>query len=165
MATTHLVSVEEYLHSSYEPDAEYVDGRIIHRALPKKPHSKMQSYLDRTLYTAMHPSGYEVWVEQRIRTRPDPARYRVPDVCVTLGEPPEDIFTAPPFLCVEVLSPDDTAVGVRTKVEEYLTFGVSHVWVIDPAARSGEIHTRSGIQRVDDGRFIAGSIEIDIRQA
>jgi Uma2 family endonuclease len=99
MSTSHLVSVEEYLHSTYEPDAEYVEGKIVHRAVPQKPHSKMQSYLDRTLYEVAHPLGYEVWVEQRVQTQVDPPRYRVPDICVTLGEPPEDIFIAPPFLC------------------------------------------------------------------
>lgn len=45
MSTTQLVSVDEYLHSTYEPDAEYVEGRIVHRALPKKPHSEIQTYL------------------------------------------------------------------------------------------------------------------------
>src|ERR1700722_12639787 len=29
MATTHSVSVEEYLHTSFEHDAEYVEGRIV----------------------------------------------------------------------------------------------------------------------------------------
>src|SRR5437660_588879 len=105
MSTAHLVSVEEYLHSAYEPDAEYVAGRIIQRAMPQKPHSKMQSYLDRTLYDVGHPLGYEVWVEQRLRTHANPDHYRVPDVCLTFGEPEENIFTEPPFLCVEILSP------------------------------------------------------------
>ncbi len=37
MATT-LVSVEEYLHSTYEPDAEYVDGVIEKRPMGEGPH-------------------------------------------------------------------------------------------------------------------------------
>lgn len=165
MATTHLVSVEEYLHSTHEPDAEFVEGRILLRSMPQKPHSKMQSFLDRTLYALAHPLGYEVWVEQRLRTQPSPARYRVPDVCVTLGEPAEDIFTTPPFLCAEILSPDDTALDIRTKVDEYLAFGVPYVWVIDPTTRRGDIHTARSIQRVENGLFRAGEIEVDIRNA
>lgn len=160
MATTHLVSVEEYLHSSFEPDAEYVEGRIVPRSVPQKPHSKMQGYLDRTLYRAAHPLGYEVWVEQRVRTQPDPAHYRVPDLCITRDEPAEDIFTYPPLLCVEILSPDDTAIDVRAKVHEYLAFGVAFVWIVDPQTGNGEIHTSSGIERVDNGRFHAGDIEV-----
>ena len=133
MATTQLVSAGEYLHSNFEPDAEYVDGKIVHRSLPQKTHSKMQGFLDRTLYTMAHPLGYEVWVEQRLQTKSDPARYRVPDVCVTLGEPAEEVFTSPPFLCVEILSPDDSALELRLKIDEYLAFGVGFVWIVIPS--------------------------------
>jgi Uma2 family endonuclease len=162
MATSQLVSVEEYLHSTFETDAEYVDGKIVNRSAPLKPHSKMQGYLVRALYEIGHPNGYKTWVEQRIRTKSNPARYRVPDICVTVGEPNEDIFTTPPFLCIESLSPDDSALEVRSKVAEYLTFGVSYVWVIDPISCGGEIHTSDRIERVRDRRFKAESIEVRI---
>ena len=164
MATAELVSVEEYLHSTFEPDAEYVEGRIIPRSVPQKSHSKMQGYLDRTLYQVAHPLGYDVWMEQRLRTQPDPAHYRVPDICITRGEPAEDVFTEPPVLCVEILSPDDAAVEVRAKVREYLAFGVACVWIVDPTTGTGEIHTRDGIARVEDGIFRAGDIEIDLKK-
>jgi Uma2 family endonuclease len=162
MAITALVSVEEYLHSTFEHDAEFVEGRIVPRPMLQKPHSKTQSYLDRTLYQVGHPLGYEVWPEQRVRTQRDPARYRVPDLCLTHGEPAEDVFTEPPYLCVEILSPDDTAVDVRAKVHEYLAFGVPYVWIVDPTNGTGEIHTPAGIERVQDGRFRAGEIEIQV---
>src|SRR6185312_9967424 len=35
MATAHLVTVEGYLNSTFEPDAEYVEGRIVYRSCPK----------------------------------------------------------------------------------------------------------------------------------
>jgi Uma2 family endonuclease len=162
MGTAHLVGVEEYLHSTFEPDAEYVEGKIVTRPMPKKPHSKMQGYLVHVLYSFARPLGYGVWVEQRIRTKSSPARYRVPDICVTVGEPDEDIFTAPPFLCIEILSPDDSALEVRGKVDEYLAFGVSYVWVIDPISSGGEIYTTDRIERVRDGNFNAESIEVRI---
>ena len=65
MATAHLVNVEEYLHSTFKPDAEYVAGRIIQRFLPQKPHSEMQTFLARMLCEAGRPPGYEIWVKQR----------------------------------------------------------------------------------------------------
>lgn len=160
MATTELVSVEEYLHSSFEHDAEYVEGRIVPRSLPQKPHSKMQGYLLRMLCPAGDPLGYEVWPEQRIRTQRAPARYRVPDLCVTQGEPSEDVFTDPPFLCVEILSPDDAAVEVWAKIREYRAFGVAYVWIVDPDTGTGEIHSPEGTERVENGRFRAGEIEV-----
>lgn len=164
MATAHLVSVEEYLHTTYEPDAEYVEGRIVPRSLPKRPHSKIQGFLIYSLYGEARTRGFEVWPEQRIRTQERPARYRVPDVCVTRGDPAEDVFTAAPFLCIEILSPDDTVVELRSKVQEYLALGVEHVWIIDPETRTGEIHTRDAIRRVEDGIFRAGEIETDLRK-
>ena len=161
--TQERVNVEEYMHSSYEPDAEYVEGRILPRALPKKPHSRMQRLLTRALCQLAEPLGCEVWPEQRVRTQADPPRYRVPDLCLTNGEPDEDVFTQPPFLCVEILSPDDSAVELLIKVREYLAFGVAYVWVIDPVTRMGEIHTSGGIERVEDGRFHAGEIAVDLK--
>jgi len=163
MATTHLVNVEEYLHSSFEPDAEYVEGRIVRRSLPQKPRSKMQVYLVRTLYEIAHPAGFEVWVEQRLRTKLNPPHYRIPDGCITLGEPDEDVFTGRPFFCVEILSPDDPAIEIRTKVDEYLALGVPYVWIVDPISFTGEIHTASGIERVRDGCFRAGDIAAGLR--
>jgi Uma2 family endonuclease len=162
MADNETVTVEQYLHSSFEHDAEYVDGTVVLRCAPRKPHSRMQSYLDRTLYHVGQMLGYQVFPEQRIRTQIAAARYRVPDLCVTQGEPPEDVFTEPPFLCVEILSPDDTAVDVWTKIREYLAFGVAYVWIVDPDTATGEVHSAEGTERVENGIFRAGEIEVHL---
>jgi len=132
--------------------------------MPRKHHSKLQTWLARNLYPVAHPEGFELWVEQRIRTKVNPDRYRIPDICLTSGEPDEQVFTGPPYLCIEILSPEDAAIDVREKIREYLTFGVAWVWVIDPATLSGEIHSASSIRSVDDGLFTAGKISIDLRQ-
>jgi Uma2 family endonuclease len=164
MATTHLVSVEEYLRTSFEHDAEYVEGRIMYRSVPQKPHSKMQAFLLLTLHGIGRPLGYKVWPEQSIRTQANPACYRVPDLCVTFGEPDEDVFTEPPYLCIEILSPDDVAAEVSAKADEYLTLGVPYVWVVDPVSLNGEVRARDGIERVSDGMFRAGVLQVDMRE-
>jgi Uma2 family endonuclease len=166
MATAQLVSEEEYLHTSYEPDAEYVEGRIVHRSMPQSPHSEMQTYFVYALYTLTRTLGrYRVWDVQRIRTKTNPARYRIPDICVTVGRPNELVFTEPPFLCIEILSPDDSISEHRAKLKEYLAMGVSYIWVIDPVAMDGDIHTADRTEPVRDGIFRAGDIAIDIREA
>lgn len=38
----------------------------------------------------------------------------------------------PPFLVVEILSPEDRPVRLQPKIREYLADGVECVWVIDP---------------------------------
>jgi Uma2 family endonuclease len=165
MATTHLVPVEEYLHSTYEPDAEYVEGRIVPRSMPKQPHSKIHGDLYEGFCEVARPLGYKFWIDQRIRTQADPPRYRVPDLCLTLGEQAEDILTTAPFLCVEVLSPEDPAVEFRTKIDEYLAMGVPYVWIVDPISLRGEIYTGDRIERARDGIFRAGDIEVDVRKS
>ena len=162
-ATAQLVSVDEYLHSSFEYDAEYVEGRIVYRPLPQMTHSDMQGNLYAALREECRPTGHRVWLELRVRTKREPSRFRIPDLCVTFGKPNEEVLTAPPFLCVEILSPDDSAVELRIKIDEYLTFGVAYVWVIDPVSNSGEIYTRDRVERISDGQFRAGEISVDLR--
>jgi Uma2 family endonuclease len=78
-------------------------------------------------------------------------RYRVPDICVTLGEPEEQVFAGPPFLCIEILSPEDRAGRIQRKIADYLKFGVRYIWVIDPRRRDAIVYTTSGTHVVEDG--------------
>jgi Uma2 family endonuclease len=41
----------------------------------------------------------------------------------------------PPFIAVEILSPDDRLNAVREKLEEHKSWGVQHVWLVDPHSR------------------------------
>jgi Uma2 family endonuclease len=119
------------------------------------------TFLAYMLFTIARPLGFEVFLELRIRTGVD--RFRVPDVCLMRGIPIETIPTEPPYLCIEILSPDDYAVDLRAKIREYLACGVEVVWIIDPVELTGEIHTQGAIERVTDGIFRAGSIQVDVR--
>jgi Uma2 family endonuclease len=68
-----------------------------------------------------------------------------------LAEPDEEVFTEPPFLCIEVLSPEDRAGRIERKIADYLRFGVRYIWVIDPRTREAFIHTATGMHAVEDG--------------
>src|ERR1035438_8849467 len=78
--------------------------------------------------------------------------FRVPDVCLVLGEPAEQIFRTPPFICIEILSPDDRLSEMRQRVEDYLAFGVPYVWILDPATRHAWRCTPGGMQEVTELR-------------
>jgi Uma2 family endonuclease len=162
MTTAQLVSVEEYLHTSFEYDAEYVEGKIVYRSLPQLNHSEMQGNLYSALREEGRSFGYKVWPELRIRTMRDPARFRVPDLCLTLGKPDEQILTSPPFLCIEILSPEDSALELRMKIDEYLAFGIPYVWVIDPTSGTGEIYTPDRVARITNGQITAGQVRVDL---
>ncbi len=49
---------------------------------------------------------------------------------------------------IEILSPEDTMRRVTKKAGEYLTFGVEHVWWIDPEAREAFRATSMGLEKV-----------------
>src|SRR3984957_2661498 len=107
MGAATLVSVEKYLSTSYSPDREYIDGRIVERNLGELTQGRIQRRLILYFDLRSKELGIEVIPGQRVQV--GPTRFRVPDVTVvkssqTIGE----IFTAPPHLCIEILSKDDT---------------------------------------------------------
>ena len=102
-----------------------------------------------------------------MQTRPD--RFRVPDICVVTekpeGKPGRRIVTRPPHLCIEILSPEDTAVETMEKVREYLDFGVEWVWVIDPLSLTGQVHSAGSIVNVQDRVFRTDRFSVDLSTA
>jgi Uma2 family endonuclease len=159
-----LVSVEEYLHTVCDPDCDYVDGVLVERNVGEKDHAKLQKRL--LLYLEQHSRDWNIFVIQETRVQVSPTRYRVPDLCVIAGpEPDQQIFTQPPFLCVEVLSPEDRMSRMQVKIDDYLAFGVPYVWVIDPQSRKAWIYTHDLIREVRDGelRTDGPSITVPLR--
>jgi Uma2 family endonuclease len=167
MAVAELVSAEQYLHLSFERDAEFVEGRLVPRSMPTWEHAAMQGFLVRELWAVCRTLGFFTVPEQRVQTRPD--RFRVPDVCVVTGkpegEPGRRIVTRPPYLCVEILSPDDTAVETMEKVREYLHCGTAWVWVIDPVSLTGQVHSGNGVVSVEDRIFSTDRFSVDLSKA
>lgn len=147
-----LVSVEEYLHTAYRPDCDYVDGVLMERNVGEKSHAKLQKQI--LLYLEARCQAWGIFVIQETRIQVSPTRYRVPDVCVVAGpEPEEEIFTRPPFLCIEILSPEDRMSRMQVKIDDYLAFGVSYVWVIDPQTHRAWVYTSDVIREVRDGEL------------
>jgi Uma2 family endonuclease len=145
-----LVSVAEYLHTAYRPDCDYVEGVVTERNVGEKDHGKAQREL--LFYLHERREEWNIFVIQAQRVQISPTRYRVPDICVVAGpEPEEQIFTRPPFLCIEILSPEDRMSRMQEKIDEYLAFGVSFVWLIDPQTRKAWVYTTEVIREVRDG--------------
>jgi Uma2 family endonuclease len=129
--TGPLISVEQYLATSYRPDCDYVDGRVLERNLGELDHSSLQTAVAVYFGSRQKQLGITMVVEQRVQV--SPTRFRIPDVCVVLGKTTEQIFRTPPFLCVEILSPEDRMKCVQERIDDYLSMGVSCVWVLDPS--------------------------------
>lgn len=150
MKSSALISVAEYLRTAYSPDCDYVDGEVQERNLGEKDHSRVQRQLIRYFCAREQEWKAFCFPEQRVQVAP--RRFRVPDVCLVLGhEPDEQIFRDPPFVCVEILSRDDTRESTQPKIDDYLKFGVPYVWVIDPRSRQAWIYTKGGVREAIDG--------------
>ncbi|AXC11471.1 protein of unknown function DUF820 [Acidisarcina polymorpha] len=135
MATT-AVSIEEYLSTAYEPDMDYVDGQLEERNVGEYEHNIAQwAVLN---WFRQHDKEWRTRSVQEQRTRLTPSRVRIPDVSVFPRElPVERVFTQPQLIAIEVLSPEDRHSRMDKKIRNYIDFGVRHVWVVDPATRTG----------------------------
>jgi Uma2 family endonuclease len=109
-----MTSIDQYLHTTFEPNAEFVEERVIRRAAPFWEHASVQAFLIRTLWAPARRLNAFAMPALRLRTAPN--RFRVPDVCI--AAPPQRRAMQVPYLCVEILSPEDTAVETMEKVRE-----------------------------------------------
>ncbi|MBC7927319.1 MAG: Uma2 family endonuclease [Bryobacteraceae bacterium] len=126
-----FVSLSEYLTSSYEPDRDYLDGILVERNVGKRKHSRLQALILNFLMSQEEQYAILVYPEQRIQLTP--SRFRIHDVCVMDGRHrSEDIFTEPPLLVFEVVSPQDAFGELITKARRYREMGVAHICVADP---------------------------------
>jgi len=151
------MSVEEYLSMEFEHDCEYVDGTIEERDLGEFEHSYVQGLLTTLFNNKRREWGVYALPEQRVQTQK--THFRVPDVTILReGTQREPILTHPPFLVIEVQSPDQPMRRTSNKAAEYLSFGIEHVWVIDPYARVAYRGTAQGLELVRSGELsITGS--------
>jgi Uma2 family endonuclease len=129
MSTT-AVTIEEYLSTVYRPDCDYVDGEILERNLGERDHSFWQVEIGAYFSARRKQWGAYAFAEQRIQVAP--TRFRIPDICVTLGWPSETVFRTPPFICIELLSPEDRISRMNDRFDDYLKFGVPYVFLVDP---------------------------------
>jgi Uma2 family endonuclease len=135
MGTKAALPVEEYLRTAFpDLDKEYRDGVLVERSLPDYLHSKTQGLLI-ALFVALRKT-FPVFVCPELRVRVRPGLFRIPDVSVFYpNEPQERVPASPPFVAIEILSPDDRMAEVRNKLAEYRAWGVTHVWLVDPHSK------------------------------
>ncbi len=150
MSSATLVSVQDYLATGYRPDRDFIDGELQERNLGELEHSLLQGAIFAWFWTRREEWNVLPLVEQRVQVAP--TRFRVPDVTVLRsGQAREPIITVPPLILIEVLSKDDTLRSMRERVDDYLDFGVQHVWILDPATRRAYICSQRAFQEPEHG--------------
>ena len=142
MATKALITPQQYLATQFEREPELVHGELVERPLPNLIHGRTQQRL------AVHLDGVGYCcTEVRMRLAED--LYRIPDVAVFEGTgPTEAVPTAPPLLVVEISSPEDRLDAMLQKLDEYRTWGVRHIWLIEPERKRIHVYDQGSLTAV-----------------
>jgi Uma2 family endonuclease len=140
VATTSLLSIDEYLHTSYRPDVEFIDGELKERPVVMYVHGEIQSAI--SMWFGNHKKEWSVVVAVEARTRVSPTRVRLPDVIVDhLVNGPrrrrEGTANDPPLIVIEVLSERDTYAETQRLARDYQQMGIQNIWLIEPETRTG----------------------------
>lgn len=147
------ISVDEYLHTSFpDLDREYRDGELVERSVPDYLHGRTQALLLVFFEALRKKLSFYACSETRVKVRE--GLYLIPDVSVFRpSPPPSSVPDQPPFIAVEILSPDDRLSAVREKLEEYKSWGVPHVWLVDPHSRRMYTCEAAGLTEVSSLRI------------
>jgi Uma2 family endonuclease len=163
MGTGTLIAVEEYLRTSFDPDCDFIDGEVFQRNVGKKKHSYAQLKIGYWFEIRIQTLRLQALTELRMQV--GPGRIRIPDVVVCeIPLPDEEVFTSPPYLCVEVMSPDDTISAMQDRLDDYLQFGVPNIWVVDPWKHRGWHISAEGWALVHNGLMCTadGNVEMPL---
>ncbi len=147
MATTpQLLSIEQYLRTSYHPDADFVDGEVETRHMGERSHNFIKGYLFSLINANTCTRGIEAIIEQRIRI--DSSRVRVCDVtAISTDIAFEEVLTAPPLLCIEVMSSEDRLKRAELVLTDYFAMGVPNIWLVDPIRRIAYTFGAKGLEQ------------------
>ena len=147
MATKAQITAEQYLHMTFEHDAEFVHGEIVERSMPDRIHSLIQFLILMAIGRLIQ--SHPLFPYPELRLRLEPRVFRIPDISVFGGQAPrEDVPSTPPLLVIEIVSKDDRHPNLMQKLDEYRVWGVPNIWVVDPLNKRLALYTALGLQNV-----------------
>jgi|JI10StandDraft_1071094.scaffolds.fasta_scaffold536698_2 Uma2 family endonuclease len=145
-----LITAEEFFLMPESRWCELVYGELV----PMAPVGESHGFRAGRVYLALElfcerTSAGRVLIETGYRLSLDPDLVRAPDVSFIRrdriqGPPADGYREGPPDLAVEVLSPGDTATEINEKINEYLDFGTTEVWIVDPRQKQVQVHRKGG---------------------
>ncbi len=150
MATTPaLMTIEQYLRTSFSPDVDFVDGEIEERNLGEKDHGRLQGLVFAWFASREESFAIISVVEQRVRVAPD--RVRICDVVILdANAPDEQVTLTPPLICIEIMSPEDRLSRAIKVLEDYRAMGVPNIWLLDPQERLAYTFGAGGLKQQED---------------
>jgi Uma2 family endonuclease len=156
VTTSTRLTLEEFLAMPDidERRLELIDGEVFEKMSPTWDHGELTIVLGELLRKAGRAAA-----EPRAIIPPSPDRRGsspLPDLAFyRSGRPgPREWMESPPDLIVEILSPRQSRIEMRAKVDVYRAFGVPVVWVFDLERRAVDIYEHT---EGEAGRWITVS--------
>lgn len=125
-----------------ETACELIDGEAIPKVSPQRFHSRACLALIRILENWALSRG-ELGVEWAVvLSREGKHWVPVPDLLYISNERLSSMgdedgpCPVPPELALEIISPDQSFGGMAEKATDYLSAGISRVWIVDPRAKT-----------------------------
>ena len=146
-----LVTAEQLEHLEVAGrTVELVRGRLVIGEPPGFYHGVIAGRLARWLgeFVEARDLGFVVG-EAGFRIASNPDTVRAPDVSFVSGTRlprtlPRGFAPLAPDLAAEIVSPRDRRPELLAKVADWLSAGVTLVWIIDPDARSAQVYRADG---------------------
>lgn len=149
--TVALVSVDDYLNTTYRPDVEYVDGLLVEKGMLTEFHQLLSAILLRWFYP--HEKTFRIKALADVRTQIiERARYRLPDVLLVttpLGRKFGKIMTNVPNVVIEIESPDDRHSDILDRFEDYAGIGVQQCILMHPEKHLAWQHSAGSLIRIE----------------
>jgi Uma2 family endonuclease len=152
-AQTNRVPLEVYLSTSWEPDAEYVDGVIEERPMGEWSHADWQAAV--VEFFRNHRREWNIRVAPELRVQVKADHFRVPDVTILdRSQPVEQIITRPPIAVIEILSPQDSLSRMLKKLRAYQQMGIQTILVLNPGGDDHYRFSAFGLTPLEETAFV-----------
>lgn len=150
MSTKQRITAEELWEMPEVPGKrlELVDGEVVEAARAGELHMAIVVLLFKLLdrFVEQHDLGIVRPDGLAYVLRRAPDQIRIPDVSfvawdsVPEGDVSDRFWEGAPTLAIEVVSPNDRAVDIHQRVQDYLDAGSRQVWVLWPQTRSVSVY-------------------------
>ncbi|MBE7385177.1 MAG: Uma2 family endonuclease [Leptolyngbya sp. SIO1E4] len=135
-----LMSFEDYAAYGNETEARYelVEGVLVEMTPPVLEHFLIAKFLEQVLDAEIKRTEQDWLCFREAGVRTGLRKSRLTDVCVVTMEQAREfqgssvIFSTPPVLVIEVVSPDSITRDYRYKRTEYAALEVPEYWIVDP---------------------------------
>jgi Uma2 family endonuclease len=132
-----------------EYHVELIDGKEIQKALPKKLHAIIESYLIVALGAGLSKQKYGVMPELNVLCGEDRL---VPDITVARRHAKyrDGDLADPALLCIEIFSPGQTFSALLDRAERLLKAGTPACWLIWPERRQAWKYTAENLREATE---------------